>query len=68
MGKKDIHFFNLNFENQVHFDAGNTQDFHIHSVLYDLQKTFQTITNLSLLCYWLALACYLDTIHIHTQS
>ena len=37
MGKKDINFFNLNFENQVHIEAGNTQDFHLDSVLFDLQ-------------------------------
>jgi len=41
MGKKDIHFFNLNSENQAHIEAGNTQDFHIDSVLYDLQQTFK---------------------------
>jgi len=52
----------------MHIEARNTQGFHLDSVLFDLQYTFQTVTNLSLLCYWLALACYLDTIHIHTQS
>lgn len=45
-----------------------THDTDIDSIYYDLQLTFQTVTNLSLHCHWPALASYLDIIHIHTQS